>query len=79
MSFTANYPDIHVASQLLTEAKLLNPGPWVQHSRLVAQAERIAREQGFERMAVIAGIGTRRYYQVRGFEPGELYLVKTTP
>ncbi|MFZ3080195.1 MAG: GNAT family N-acetyltransferase, partial [Bellilinea sp.] len=48
-------------------------------TRLLVEAERIAREHGFERMAVIAAIGTRRYYQARGFEPGELYLVKTVP
>ena len=38
MSITTDSPDIQVAGQLLVEAELLNPGPWVQHSRLVAQA-----------------------------------------
>jgi elongator complex protein 3 len=45
-------------------------------TRLLAEAEDIARSAGFLRLAVIAAIGTRRYYQGRGFEPGELYLVK---
>jgi histone acetyltransferase (RNA polymerase elongator complex component) len=28
-------------------------------------------------MAVIAAVGTRQYYFERGFERGDLYLVKT--
>jgi elongator complex protein 3 len=52
-----------------------------QHSglgtQLIEHAERIARQQGFCRLAVIAAVGTRCYYIKRGFERGELYLVKT--
>jgi elongator complex protein 3 len=43
---------------------------------LLAEAERVAADHGFRRLAVIAAIGTRRYYESRGFERGELYLVK---
>ena len=43
---------------------------------LLEEAERIAQERGFARMAVIAAVGTREYYLDRGFERGELYLVK---
>ena len=43
---------------------------------LLKESERIARESGFRRMAVISAIGTRRYYLDRGFERGQLYLVK---
>ncbi len=39
-------------------------------SRLLAQAH------GFGRMAVISAIGTRQYYLDRGFQRGDLYLVK---
>jgi len=45
-------------------------------TRLLAQAEEIARAHGFQKLAVIAAVGTRRYYLQRGFERGELYLVK---
>jgi len=45
-------------------------------TRLLEEAERIAAEREFERLAVIAAVGTRRYYQARGFDHGELYLVK---
>jgi elongator complex protein 3 len=45
-------------------------------TRLVEAAGDIAREHGYPRMAVIAAVGTRPYYLERGFERGELYLVK---
>ena len=46
-------------------------------TRLLAEAERIAKENGFEKLAVIAAVGTRQYYLDRGFERGEYYLVKS--
>ncbi len=45
-------------------------------TRLLEEAERIAKENGFMRMAVISAVGTRGYYLGRRFERGELYLVK---
>ena len=45
-------------------------------TRLMQLAEDIARERDFNRMAVIAAVGTRPYYLERGYERGELYLVK---
>jgi len=45
-------------------------------TELIARAEDIARERGFARLAVIAAVGTRKYYEERGFERGALYLVK---
>jgi elongator complex protein 3 len=45
-------------------------------TRLLEQAERIAGGRGFARLAVISAVGTRGYYLERGFERGELYLVK---
>ncbi|MEP6895858.1 MAG: GNAT family N-acetyltransferase, partial [Chloroflexota bacterium] len=45
-------------------------------TRLLEEAERIAKLNGFERIAVIAAIGTRGYYIGRGYERGELYLTK---
>jgi len=46
-------------------------------TRLLAEAEAIARGRGFRRMAVISAVGTRGYYLERGFARGELYLVKS--
>lgn len=45
-------------------------------TRLLRAAERIAREAGYRRLAVIAAVGTRRYYLARGFARGRWYLVK---
>ena len=45
-------------------------------TQLLQEAEEIARKNGFQRIAVIAAVGTRPYYEARGFRPGELYLVK---
>jgi elongator complex protein 3 len=51
-----------------------------QHSglgtRLLEKAEAVAKEHGFQRMAVISAVGTRGYYLERGFERGKLYLTK---
>jgi elongator complex protein 3 len=46
-------------------------------SQLLEEAEQIAREKGFEKVAVISAVGTRLYYLERGFKRGKLYLVKT--
>ncbi len=46
-------------------------------TRLMLEAEKIARRNKFLRMAVIAAAGTRQYYLERGYERGELYLVKS--
>ena len=46
-------------------------------TRLLQQADEIARAAGYRRLAVIAAVGTRGYYASRGFTAGELYHVKT--
>ena len=43
-------------------------------TRLLAEARRLSREAGFNRISVIAATGTRAYYADRGFTPGELYM-----
>lgn len=45
-------------------------------ARLIDQAEQIAGEAGYHRLAVISAVGTRQYYLRLGFTRGELYLVK---
>lgn len=70
--------EVHVYGQSLPVGTEQNGA--AQHSglgtRLLAEAEKIARQRGFRRLAVIAAIGTRQYYLERGFERGELYLLK---
>jgi elongator complex protein 3 len=43
---------------------------------LLQTAGKIAAAHGFRRLAVIAAVGTRGYYESRGFQRGELYMVK---
>lgn len=43
---------------------------------LLLEAEKIARSKGFSKMAVIAAIGTRLYYEGRGFKRGDIYMIK---
>jgi elongator complex protein 3 len=70
--------EIHVYGQSLAVGEEQSGA--AQHAglgtRLLVEADRIAREKGYRRMAVIAAVGTRHYYLERGFERGELYLVK---
>ncbi len=55
-------------------------GEGAQHrglgTRLIEEAAAIAREAGFRELAVIAAVGTRRYYRERGFTEGELYPIR---
>jgi elongator complex protein 3 len=45
-------------------------------TRLLEEAEQIAKQNGFGKLAVISAVGTRQYYLDRGFERAEYYLVK---
>jgi len=78
LSGAAIIREVHVYGQSLQvgEGK---PGA-AQHAglgtRLLRQAEEIALAHGYQRLAVIAAVGTRPYYLDRGFRRGEYYLVK---
>jgi elongator complex protein 3 len=45
-------------------------------TRLLAEADEIAKSRGFRKIAVISAVGTRGYYLERGFTREEYYLVK---
>jgi elongator complex protein 3 len=70
--------EVHVYGQSIPVGA--EQGGAAQHiglgTRLLQEAERVARAQGFKRMAVISAVGTRGYYLDRGFERGTYYLVK---
>ena len=54
------------------------PAPQGYGTLLMAEAERIARvEHRSEKLAVISGVGTRRYYRKLGFVLEGHYMVKT--
>ncbi len=70
--------EVHVFGQSLAVGAERNGA--AQHvglgTQLLAQAEEIAKKDGYRRLAVISAVGTRQYYLERGFVRGELYLVK---
>ncbi len=67
--------EIHVYGQAVKIGKKGKKRP--QHlgfgTRLIQKAKGIAIKEGYEKLAVISGIGTREYYRKKGFEDGELY------
>jgi elongator complex protein 3 len=70
--------EVHVYGQSLQVGQ--EAGGAAQHSglgtSLLKEAERIAAENEFKRIAVISAVGTRVYYLDRRYKRGELYLVK---
>ena len=69
--------EVHVYGRV---AHLHTTGAGAQHlglgKRLIEEACRIAREQGYERVNVISAVGTRAYYRGLGFSDCGLYLQK---
>ena len=78
LSGAAIIREVHVYGQSLGLGAEQNGA--AQHiglgTNLIERAEKIAREKGFPRLAVIAAVGTRQYYAARGFIMGELYMLK---
>ena len=46
-------------------------------TRLLERSVSIAAKAGFDRIAVIAAVGTREYYRSRGFVHSGTYMVKS--
>ncbi len=46
-------------------------------TQLFDQARNLARAGGYRRLAVIAAVGTRPYYEERAFRRGDLYMITT--
>jgi len=44
--------------------------------RLIAEAEKISKENGFAKIAIISGVGVRQYYQKLGYKLIDTYMVK---
>ena len=45
-------------------------------SKLLARAEQIAIDNGYEKIGVISGVGVREYYRKKGYKDGEYFLIK---
>ncbi len=68
--------ELHVYGQLVpVGAKKI-----IQHAglgkKLMATAELIARENGYQKIAVISGVGVRGYYRQLGYRLQETYMIK---
>ncbi|HUV16101.1 MAG TPA: tRNA uridine(34) 5-carboxymethylaminomethyl modification radical SAM/GNAT enzyme Elp3 [Pelolinea sp.] len=70
--------EVHVYGQSL-EVGADQPGA-AQHSglgtALLEKAEQIAKAAGYSQMAVISAVGTRLYYEKRGYKRSRLYMTR---
>lgn len=70
--------EIHTYGQLVEINKKNKKA--VQHlglgKKLMNKAEKIARRNNYKKMAVIAGIGVRRYYRSLGYKLKNTYMIK---
>ncbi len=73
---TAMIRELHVYGELVPIGKKKK----IQHAglgkKLMAEAEKIARTNGFEKILVISGIGARGYYRRLGYKLKQGYMVK---
>ncbi|MFH1255071.1 MAG: tRNA uridine(34) 5-carboxymethylaminomethyl modification radical SAM/GNAT enzyme Elp3 [bacterium] len=69
--------ELHVYGELVPVGKAKK----IQHAglgkMLMREAEKIALESGYEKMAVISGIGVRGYYRKLGYKLKNSYMVKS--
>ncbi|MBI4359431.1 MAG: tRNA uridine(34) 5-carboxymethylaminomethyl modification radical SAM/GNAT enzyme Elp3 [Candidatus Nealsonbacteria bacterium] len=70
--------EIHTYGQALALGEKTRHSP--QHQSLgkdlIKEAERIAQKEGFSKMAIIAGVGTRGYYRRLGYRLRDTYMIK---
>ncbi|MBU2542871.1 tRNA uridine(34) 5-carboxymethylaminomethyl modification radical SAM/GNAT enzyme Elp3 [Patescibacteria group bacterium] len=87
-SITDKLPEIKNSAfirELHTYGQLLNIGTHSkkdsQHKgmgkKLVQEAEKITKQNGFEKLAVISGVGVRGYYRKLGYRKNGTYMIKT--
>jgi len=69
--------ELHVYGKSLKIGEKGNSG---QHTgigkKLMKEAERIAIENGYNKMAVISGVGVREYYKNLGYDLSKYYMIK---
>lgn len=70
--------EVHIYGQSLAIGREITG--IAQHSGLgtdlLAKAEQLAKENGFQKIVVISAIGTRAYYKKRGYRLSGLYMTK---
>jgi elongator complex protein 3 len=71
--------ELHVYGSMVPVGKGAKQTEW-QHrgygKELLEQAENIARENGYEKLAIISGIGAREYYRKFGYTLDNVYMSK---
>lgn len=69
--------EVHVYGKQVIVGKKSNDN---QHTgfgtKLIAEAEKISVQHGYSKMAIIAGIGTRKYYEKKGYRLEGTYMIK---
>jgi elongator complex protein 3 len=69
--------ELHTYGRL---APIGSKGTQSQHvgfgTKLLLEAEHIAKEAGYKKLAIISGIGVREYYKNRGYREEGTYMVK---
>jgi ELP3 family radical SAM enzyme/protein acetyltransferase len=78
---TALIRELHVYGKVIpVYSKDMKDKKSVQHggfgTKLLLEAQKIAKENGFMRIAVISGVGVRNYYRKLGFVDEEYFLIK---
>lgn len=70
--------EVHTYGKALPLKKSKNKA--IQHlgfgAKLIKEAEKIAKQNGFDKMAVISGIGVREYYKKFGYKLSGTYMTK---
>jgi len=68
--------ELHIYGELVPVGK----NKKIQHAglgkKLMAETEKIARKNGYKKIAVIAGVGAREYYRKLGYRLEESYMIK---
>lgn len=69
--------ELHTYGQM---TPVLQKGEAVQHlgfgKRLITEAEKIAKQKGYQKISVISGVGVRDYYRKQGYKLENEYMVK---
>ncbi len=74
--------ELHVYGSLVPVGKGADADEW-QHRNfgriLIARAEEIASDTGFNSLAIMSGIGVRPYYRRQGYERKGPYMIRELP
>lgn len=68
--------EVHTYGQEVGVGKLGKTQHVGYGKRLIAEAEKIAKKEGYNKIAVIAGIGVRDYYRKLGYKLAGTYMIK---